>query len=107
MLERHVRTVSKIEQEISWIDTRQGSGETNGGKIFKGSGSRAIVNGVALGKQDQFIKHMVEAARRLVDGGDYSPTPTGEPLDRGQDPLSRSGVQSRGGLVQQKQARVD
>uniref|UniRef100_A0A5K1CXS4 Uncharacterized protein n=1 Tax=Nymphaea colorata TaxID=210225 RepID=A0A5K1CXS4_9MAGN len=66
-----------------------------------------MVDRAALRQEDHLVEHVVEPTGWLVDGGDDGSAYPGQPLDRGQDALSRGRVEAGRGLVQQQEARVD
>jgi len=65
------------------------------------------INRVPVRQNHHLIKHPIQPAGRLVDGGDDGPTRPGEPAEHRHNKLCRGGVQTRSWLVDEQQTRVD
>lgn len=102
-----MRTVGKIKQKISRVDEIEPGHITNGFEIPHDPSRMPAINGAPVRQHDHLVKHPIQAAGRLMNGGDHRTAAPGEPSQRGDDTLSGGGVEPGSGLVEQQQTRVD
>lgn len=98
----------EVEEELGGVHGDAG-GEAEGGEVAHAAAGAAVVDGVALGDEQQLVEHVEHPAGGLVDGGDHRPSGRrpGEAAEHDEELRRRRGVEARGGLVEEQQRRVD
>jgi len=102
-----VLTISKVKEEICRVHEIESRDIPNGSEIVHDPIRMPAINRVPVRQNHHLIKHPIQPAGRLVDGGDYGPTRPGEPAEHGHNKLGRCGVQTRSWLIDEQQTRVD
>lgn len=100
-----IRTVSKIKEEVSWI-RGEGRQETDRLEVRQRLAPLPIVEAAALAQHQHWPEHLIDPARRLVNGGHDRPPPLSDRLQSGHQPLRRRWVEPGRWLIKDEEART-